>query len=237
LPQSTNIVVRVSRWCVIARPPVLTPPRRYRRSLDFWPGRNQAVCADCTSSGSWSNWAHARGFAPGLVVPEREATGSFRDPARGPLCTKGTGLWVSAAGSLPVHDPEDGAAVQCASSGQRTTPWPSSRSHRRRQPPLYRTSHSHSHSPVGIRSYIPGLQPLTGCFVQHDWVLPVHLPALGDPGTAKRFRRLDQLCNQRGAEAAILATVRPLGPVRSCVGLGVVRGVQLGPWAAGSGGR
>jgi hypothetical protein len=30
-----------------------------------------------------------------------------------------------------------------------------------------------------------------------------------------------------------LATVRPLGPVRSWVGLGVVRGVQLGPWAAG----
>jgi hypothetical protein len=40
-----------------------------------------------------------------------------------------------------------------------------------------------------------------------------------------------------GPEAAILATVRPLGPVRSWVGLGVVRGVQLGPWAAGFGGR
>jgi hypothetical protein len=34
-----------------------------------------------------------------------------------------------------------------------------------------------------------------------------------------------------------LATVRPLGPVRSWVGLGVVRGVQLDPWAAGFGGR
>jgi hypothetical protein len=33
-----------------------------------------------------------------------------------------------------------------------------------------------------------------------------------------------------GPEAAILATVRPLGPVRSWVGLGVVRGVQLGRW-------
>jgi hypothetical protein len=29
-----------------------------------------------------------------------------------------------------------------------------------------------------------------------------------------------------------LAAVRPLGPVRSWVGLGVVRGGQLGPWAA-----
>jgi hypothetical protein len=38
-------------------------------------------------------------------------------------------------------------------------------------------------------------------------------------------------------EAAVMATVRPLGPwvqpVRSWVGLGVVRGVQLAPWAAG----
>jgi hypothetical protein len=36
-----------------------------------------------------------------------------------------------------------------------------------------------------------------------------------------------------GPEAAILATVRPLGPVRSWVGLGVVRGGQtwpLGRW-------
>jgi hypothetical protein len=32
-----------------------------------------------------------------------------------------------------------------------------------------------------------------------------------------------------GPEAAILAAVRSLGPVRSWVGLGVVRGVQLGP--------
>jgi hypothetical protein len=40
-----------------------------------------------------------------------------------------------------------------------------------------------------------------------------------------------------GPKAAILAAVRPLGPVRSWVGLGVVRGVQLGPWAAGFGGR
>jgi hypothetical protein len=29
----------------------------------------------------------------------------------------------------------------------------------------------------------------------------------------------------------------PPSPVRSWVGLGVVRGVQLGPWAAGFGGR
>jgi hypothetical protein len=36
---------------------------------------------------------------------------------------------------------------------------------------------------------------------------------------------------------ALLAPVRPLGPVRSWVGLGVVWGVQLGPWAAGFGGR
>jgi hypothetical protein len=44
----------------------------------------------------------------------------------------------------------------------------------------------------------------------------------------------------QGPEAAVLAAVRPLGPVRRAgcwVGLGVVRGVQLGPWAAGLGGR
>jgi hypothetical protein len=40
-----------------------------------------------------------------------------------------------------------------------------------------------------------------------------------------------------GPAAAILAAVRPLGPVRSWAGLDVVRGVQLGPWAAGFGGR
>jgi hypothetical protein len=40
-----------------------------------------------------------------------------------------------------------------------------------------------------------------------------------------------------GPEAAILAAVRPLGSVRSWAGLDVVRGVQLGPWAAGFGGR
>ena len=34
-----------------------------------------------------------------------------------------------------------------------------------------------------------------------------------------------------------MAAVRPLGPVRSWAGLDVVRGVQLGPWAAGFGGR
>jgi hypothetical protein len=36
--------------------------------------------------------------------------------------------------------------------------------------------------------------------------------------------------------AAVLATVRPLGP-GSWARLGVVRGVQLGPWAAWFGGR
>jgi hypothetical protein len=36
-----------------------------------------------------------------------------------------------------------------------------------------------------------------------------------------------------GPGGEILATVRPLGPVRSWVGLGVVRGVQLGPWPLG----
>jgi hypothetical protein len=40
-----------------------------------------------------------------------------------------------------------------------------------------------------------------------------------------------------GPEAAVLAAVRPLGSVRSWVKLSVVRGVQLGPWAAGLGGR
>jgi hypothetical protein len=42
----------------------------------------------------------------------------------------------------------------------------------------------------------------------------------------------DQLAaRSEGPEAAILAAVRPLGPVRSWVGLGVVRGVQLvGRW-------
>jgi hypothetical protein len=40
--------------------------------------------------------------------------------------------------------------------------------------------------------------------------------------------------DSEGPEAATLATVRPLGPVRSWVGLGVVRGVQLGPWPLGA---
>jgi hypothetical protein len=40
-----------------------------------------------------------------------------------------------------------------------------------------------------------------------------------------------------GPGGELLAAVRPLGPVRSWVGLGVVRGAQLGPWAAGFGGR
>jgi hypothetical protein len=40
-----------------------------------------------------------------------------------------------------------------------------------------------------------------------------------------------------GPEAAMLAAVRPLGSVRSWAGLDVVRGAQLGPWAAGFGGR
>jgi hypothetical protein len=47
----------------------------------------------------------------------------------------------------------------------------------------------------------------------------------------------DQLRDQRSQGGVLLPPVRPLGPVRSWVGLAVVRGVQLGPWAAGFGGR
>jgi hypothetical protein len=55
-----------------------------------------------------------------------------------------------------------------------------------------------------------------------------HLPLANGKGPAAR---------SEGEGGAVLASVRPLGPVRSWVGLGVVRGVQLGPWAAGFGGR
>jgi hypothetical protein len=50
----------------------------------------------------------------------------------------------------------------------------------------------------------------------------------------------DQLRDQRGQGAKYwppFAPWQPLGPVRSWVGLYVVGGVQLGPWAAGFGGR
>jgi hypothetical protein len=55
--------------------------------------------------------------------------------------------------------------------------------------------------------------------------------------TAQRLGHLRPAARSEGPGGEILATVRPLGPVRSWVGLGVVRGVQLGPWAAGFGGR
>jgi hypothetical protein len=45
------------------------------------------------------------------------------------------------------------------------------------------------------------------------------------------------LRDQPGQLYEILATVRPLGPGGSWDGLGVLREVQLGPWAAGSGSR
>jgi hypothetical protein len=48
---------------------------------------------------------------------------------------------------------------------------------------------------------------------------------------------LGPAARSEGPEAAILATVRPLGAVRSWVGLGVVWGVQLGHWATWFGGR
>jgi hypothetical protein len=54
---------------------------------------------------------------------------------------------------------------------------------------------------------------------------------------AKTTAHTRPAARSEGPEAAILAAVRPLGPVRSWVGLGVVRGVQLGPWAAGFDGR
>jgi hypothetical protein len=46
----------------------------------------------------------------------------------------------------------------------------------------------------------------------------------------------ERLGDQPGQLCEILAVVRPLGPRRSCDGLGVLRGAQLGPWAAGFGG-
>jgi hypothetical protein len=40
-------------------------------------------------------------------------------------------------------------------------------------------------------------------------------------------------CAIRGARGGGIGRRSPLGSVRSWVGLGVVRGVQFGPWAAG----
>ena len=98
----------------------LTGSVSYTRSgiFAFWPGRNaegvsaieSAVCEDCTSGGAWQNWTH-RGFAPGLVVPKREAAGSFRDPARAFLYQ---GSWYVGVGcGQSVHDPANGGGAVC----------------------------------------------------------------------------------------------------------------------------
>jgi hypothetical protein len=47
----------------------------------------------------------------------------------------------------------------------------------------------------------------------------------------------DQLRDQGGQGPQFYPTGHPLGPGGSWSGLGVVRGVQLGPWAAGFGGK
>jgi hypothetical protein len=55
-------------------------------------------------------------------------------------------------------------------------------------------------------------------------------------GGRRRRREEERLGDQPGQLYETLATVLPLGPGGSWDGLGVLRGVQLGPWAAGFGG-
>ena len=109
----------------------------------FWPGRNKlgvsaiesAVCEDCTSGGAWSNWSH-RGFAPGLVVPQREAAGSFRDPARAFLFE---GDWYIGVGcGQSVHDPENGGGAVCLFKAKDDT-----LAEFTDMGPLFRTNHSY----------------------------------------------------------------------------------------------
>jgi hypothetical protein len=55
--------------------------------------------------------------------------------------------------------------------------------------------------------------------------------------TPGNFGLRGQLRDQGGQARKVYPTGHPLGPGGSWSGLGVVRGVQLGPWAAGFGGR
>ena len=109
----------------------------------FWPGRNSdgasavesAVCNDCTAGGGWSDWTH-RGFPPGLVVPSREAAGSFRDPAR---AFSYNGSWYVGVGcGQSVHDRENGGGAVCLFKATND-----SLSEFTDVGNLYRTNHSH----------------------------------------------------------------------------------------------
>jgi sucrose-6-phosphate hydrolase SacC (GH32 family) len=109
----------------------------------FWPGRNpaglsaveSAVCEDCTSAGGWRNWTH-RGFPPGLVVPKREAAGSFRDPARAFLYE---GSWYIGVGcGQSVHDLKNGGGAVCLFKATND-----SLAEFTDAGTLYRTTHSH----------------------------------------------------------------------------------------------
>lgn len=109
----------------------------------FWPGRNKvgvsaiesAVCEDCTNDGGWSNWTH-RGFPPGLVVPAREAAGSFRDPARAFLYE---GSWFVGVGcGQSTHDLQNGGGAVCLFKATND-----SLAEFTDAGTLYRTNHSH----------------------------------------------------------------------------------------------